>query len=120
MKCKCIELPEVFYLEEGPKKFEKNLHQEGAENWKRLYSCPSCGMLWAIDEWDKYTWQVVSRVNDKNNWSTEERTEERKQLLLNSRGGTTEEECMWSNCKGKRVKNVAYCIDHLWNTGARK
>lgn len=120
MKCKCKELPEVFYLEEGPKGFEKHLHQEEMENWKRLYSCPSCGTLWAVDEWDKYTWQVVSRVKERAKWAEEERIEEKKQLLLHSRGGETEDECMWMGCKGKAVKGVAYCIDHLWNTGARK
>jgi hypothetical protein len=64
--------------------------------------------------------QVVNRVTDQSSWSSELRIDERKQLLLQSRGGTTDETCIWSGCGGKRVKGVAYCLEHLWNTGARR
>lgn len=120
MKCKCSNLPDAFYLDEGPRGFQKSLHEDNAQNWMRLCSCPKCGALWAIDEWDKYQDQVVTRVKDGSNWATDQSTMARKQLLLQSRGDTTDETCIWSGCSGKRVKGVVYCLEHLWNTGARR
>lgn len=120
MKCKCSKLPDVFYLEEGPKTFEKGLHQKDMANWMRLYSCPHCGTMWAIDEWDKYQIQVVSRVINKGSWADQDTIQQRKQLLLKSRGGLTDAECIWVGCHEKQVKGVVYCLDHLWETGARK
>ena len=120
MKCKCPYLPDIFYLEDGPKGFEKVLHQLEMDNWMRLYSCPHCGDLWAIDELDKYQIQVVNRVKDKRNWSGQDTAQQRKQLLLKSRGGLIDSECIYAGCHEKQVKGVFYCLEHLWKTGARK
>jgi hypothetical protein len=120
IKCKCTNLPDTFYLEEGPKNFIKELHQEEMANWMRLYSCIHCGVMWAIDEWDKYQVQVVRRVEDIKSWADQDTTKQRKLLLLQSRGGLTEYECIYAGCHEKQVKGVFYCIEHLWKTGARK
>ena len=120
MKCQCSELPDVFYLEEGSKGFEEGLQQEDIANWMRLYSCPHCGAMWAVDEWDKYQIQVVHRVSERENWMSQDTTQQRKQLLLKSRGGLSDSECQWAGCHEKQVKGVAYCLEHLWKTGARK
>jgi hypothetical protein len=120
MKCKCSSLSDVFYLEEGPKGFEKCLKELDAENWMRLFQCPMCEALWVVDEWDKYSWQVASRIQSQENWVTPVPDEKRKELLLKSRGGTTDEECIWKGCKKNRVKGVVCCIDHLYHTGATK
>jgi hypothetical protein len=114
-------LPATFYVEEGPRGFVESLKEEdySSENWKRLYVCPECGTRWAVDEWEKYGHQVASRVRDDHRWD-EESEEDRKSLLLRSRGGLTEEKCAWLGCEKKKVRGVAYCIDHLYATGARK
>jgi hypothetical protein len=110
INCRCSSLPDVFCLDEGPKRFEKSLLQEDLQNWMRLYSCPKCGTLWAIDEWDKYEYPVVSRVKDRSEGSSDQRIEERKQLLLRSRGKTTDEMCIWSGCPEKRVKGLGHPV----------
>ena len=120
MRCRCAKLPDAFYLDEGPHGFEKKLTREDTGNWIWLGSCPKCGTLWAIDEWDKYVPQAATRVEDRNNWDGADTTEKRKQLLLKSRGGLTDEECIWAGCHQKAVKEVVYCLDHLWETGARR
>ena len=120
MKCKCQSLDDVFYIDQAPRGFEKKLRKIDTGDWMQLCECPVCGQLWAVDEWDKYSWQVVSRVSDRNAWNDSKRIEERKALLLRERGGTTDDECMWADCHEKQVKGVAYCLEHLWNTGARR
>jgi hypothetical protein len=121
MKCSCANLPDAFYVEDGPKGFVEALVERdySSENWKRLYECPTCTARWVVDEWDKYAHQVASRVRDRRRWD-EESEAERKNLLLKSRGGLTEEECARLGCEKKKVRGVAYCIDHLYATGARK
>ena len=121
MTCVCSKLPDFFFLEEGPKGFESSLEQKDTSvpNWKNLCRCRSCGALWAIDEWDKYHDQVASRVRDVSHWD-EDSEEERKKLLLKSRGGLSDEPCAWLGCEKRSVRGVAYCLNHLYATGARK
>lgn len=120
MSCRCFSLPLAFFAEEAPRGFVDSLVEKAvSQNWKRLRACPVCGALWAVDEWDKYHDQVVTRVSDMSRWDADSE-EERKGLLLRSRGGTSDEKCVWSGCKKKRVRGVAMCIDHLYATGARK
>ena len=120
MKCKCSKLPEAFYLREGHREFEKSLKREDTGNWIWLGSCPKCGALWAVDEWDKYQPQVANRVTSREGWDGLDNIEMRKQLLLKSRGGFTDKKCVWAGCHDKAVKGVMYCLDHLWKTGARR
>ncbi len=120
MSCRCINLPSMFYAEEAPAGFLQALKERAvSQKWKRLCACPDCGTLWAVDEWDKYHHQVVTRVSDPSKWD-EDSEEGRKELLLRSRGGVTDEKCVWLGCEKKRVQGVAMCIDHLYATGARK
>ena len=119
MKCNCLSLDNAFYLEKAPAGFLEGLTQKETGNWKYLCLCPICGTYWAIDEWDKYFDQVVTRVTNIENWDVASEAD-RKNLLLESRGGLTNEICAWVECTKMRVKGVAYCIDHLYATGARK
>lgn len=120
MKCKCSKLPDYFYLENAPWHFEKNLNIEDYKDWMKLGSCHKCGQLWAVDEWDKYSHQMVSKISSRQGWEKGESIELRKQLLLKNRGGVTEQACILAGCGKKAVKDVVYCIDHLYETGATK
>jgi len=42
-----------------------------------------------------------------------------KERILKSKGGLTDKECAWAGCKKKRVRGVALCIDHLYESYAR-
>ena len=120
MRCQCSSVPDAFYLEEALRGFKDHLVQQGMKNWMRLFRCSECGALWAIDEWDKYQWQVAFRVRAEEDWAGVDREPQRKQLLLKSRGGTTAERCIWAGWPNSRVSGVAYCVEHLYATGARK
>ena len=117
MNCLCSKLPQTFYLDEAPDGFVRHLLRQDAANWMVLYSCPTCGALWVVDEWDKYQWQVAGRITSRENWAGDTRIVERKQLLVASRNGLTDEECLWSGCSQRRVKGVVFCVDHLWEMG---
>ena len=119
MGCKCNSLKDYFYHEEGSRNFYKSLVELEVGNWVKLFECPACNQLWAIDAWDKYQEQVVRKVSDRSVW--EENSEDAaKKLLLESRGGYDEGVCINAGCNSQRVKGVVYCIDHLYEGGARK
>jgi hypothetical protein len=117
--CHCAKLPDVYYVDDWPEAAGDRRTQIDEREWESLVSCNACGMLWAVDVWDKYQDQVAAKVLDKETWSVASETR-RKNLLLKSRGGVGDGTCLWANCDKPRVKNVVYCIDHLWGTGARK
>jgi len=86
MKCQCQSLPDVFYIEDAPEGFEKNLRKKETGNWVWLGACPQCSNLWKIDAWDKYQQQFVERVQNEDSWERQDTTEQRKQLLLRKKG----------------------------------
>lgn len=120
MKCNCKQLPDLFDIEDGPKGFAKNLNELAVGDWIKLMQCPECKQYWRVDEWDKYRTQFAIKLKTAESWEQIDTVPMQKAFLLESRGGTTQEECMWSNCPKNRVKGVAYCVDHLYETGARK
>ena len=119
MPCRCSELPDVFYVDNAPQGFDSEFTLVESGEWDALHRCSNCESLWAIDAWDKYSWQVAARVPDIAGWEAASEAQ-RKQLLLESRGGEDVDGCQWVGCEGRRVKGVHYCIDHLYSTGARK
>ncbi|MEJ2759197.1 MAG: hypothetical protein P8046_12010 [Anaerolineales bacterium] len=70
MKCECVRLPEIFYLSDGPGGFEKGLKLLDGKDWVKLYECPECGTLWAIDAWDKYTVRFAYKLKSRDEWPT--------------------------------------------------
>ena len=118
-KCNCQELPEAVYCDESLSAFDQYMSMIDTGNWIELFKCGNCTQLWAIDASDKYQERVASKVDQKTNWH-KATDDQRKTLLLNARGGITKNECMMAGCNGYAVTGVVFCIDHLYETGARK
>lgn len=88
-------------------------------NWHELLQCTVCGCYWRIDAADKYQDRFAWKIGTfREDWATVEFPEKEKALLLQRRGGDTVEKCMWLGCEKRKVKGVAFCIDHLYATGA--
>jgi hypothetical protein len=124
MHCSCEELPVYTYYdaERGlSEKLRPFLVPVAEANWRELFRCEICGTHWRIDIEDRLQQQFVWKVGAfREDWATVEFPEEQKALLLQSRGGLTEEKCAWLGCEKKKVKGVAFCIDHLYATGTRR
>ena len=118
--CQCAELPEVIYFGSEPDVFQSTLVELSVGNWVKLFRCSDCEQLWRIDEWDKYQTQFAAKVPDIDTWETYDTTPFEKQLLLQSRGGLSDNICTWARCGQPAVKGVAFCVDHLFESGARK
>lgn len=119
--CGCEELPEIFYVDRAPADWLSGLEERASADWKTLGRCSTCGRLFSVDVWDRYQPRVVVRIAHPERWKEEgESVEARKALLLAGRGGTDELACGWAGCDKPRVRGVAYCLDHLWDSGARR
>ena len=124
MHCACEELPVYTYYdaERGlSQKLRPFIASVAKSSWRELFRCEICGTHWRIDVEDKFQQRYVWKVGGyREDWATVEFEEEQKKLLRQRRGGETDEECAWLACGKKKVKGVAYCIDHLYATGARR
>lgn len=120
MHCHCEQRAEILDVEDAPKDFVKGLRELDVGEWVRLMQCPVCKQYWRVDNWDKYQTQFAIKLAGPDGWKEFDSVPLQKQFLTRSRGGVTDEGCMWVSCNGKRVIGVAYCVDHLYATGARK
>ncbi len=121
MKCHCKELSQLVDVEDTPANFEKGLTELKSGNWVRLMQCPNCEQLWRISVWDKYQVQFAFKIDDIEGWEEFDNLELQKKFLLESRGGTESSgQCAMKNCVALPVKNIAFCLEHLYETGARK
>ncbi|MBC8377718.1 MAG: metal-binding protein [Planctomycetes bacterium] len=118
--CNCDKMPSVFYYENAGKNFYKHLEKVESSGWFELYKCKKSCQYWRIDVWDKLQERFVVRIEDVKNWEGFDVTPLIKELIIKNRGGATNQDCVWTGCKNKRVEGVAYCIDHLYEGGARR
>jgi hypothetical protein len=123
MNCECASLPEYDYYTPGrslSRKIRPVTKTVAREKWHELLRCEACGTYWRIDVADKqerFAWKAGTFRPD---WASPVFPEKEKALLLQRRGGETSEKCVWLGCEKRKVHGVAYCIDHLYATGARK
>lgn len=86
-----------------------------------LCACKKCDQLWAVKEWDKYQTQLATKISESKRASWQEHNvEAEKKFLVKRRGGLTNEPCIWARCEKPQVLGVVYCVDHLYETGARE
>jgi hypothetical protein len=117
MKCQCSQFPDIVKLDDHPVVGRFDELETGV--WMRLVRCPHCGQLWSVDEWEKYQTQFAVRIPQREGWREFDATPFRRHYLIQSRGGLTDEKCVWKGCEQRRVHGVVYCADHLYQTGAR-
>jgi hypothetical protein len=117
--CHCSKLADIIRVDDHAL-FVRRLRKLETGNWVRLCQCRSCQQLWSVDEWEKYQRQFAIKIPVRDGWREFDTTPFRKRFLLQSRGGTTDQECIWVGCQGRRVLGTVYCVDHLYAAGARE
>ena len=88
-------------------------------NWVKLMECPRCRQLWKVDVRDKYQTVYAVKIASKADWEHFDSKALIKARMIENRGGLADEKCMWAKCNNPQVKKSAYCVDHLYATGAR-
>jgi hypothetical protein len=118
MKCDCRDHPAIRRIDGTLPALFPGFRHVDAAHWRALLRCPTCGQLWAVNEWDKYQIQFAVKIADAEGWTASDEAL-RKEYLAQSRGVNTAAKCMWSGCNKNQLNDSAYCVDHLYATGAR-
>lgn len=118
MNCDCHDQPAIHRVGGNLRTLFPSFKHVDAALWRALLCCPTCGQLWAVDEWDKYQIQLAVKVADAEGWNASDKAL-RKAYLAQSRGGNAAAKCMWNGCEKNQLIGSAYCVDHLYATGAR-
>ncbi|MGF6569119.1 hypothetical protein ABH945_001195 [Paraburkholderia sp. GAS333] len=118
MKCDCHDQPAIRRIDGVVPKLFPGFRLVDTAHWRALVRCPMCGQLWAVDEWDKYQIQFAVKVEDAKGWNASDEAL-RKEYLVQSRGENATAKCMWNGCEKNQLNGSAYCVDHLYATGAR-
>ena len=100
--------------------FQSALNKIAAGSWVKLMECPDCAQLWKVDEWDKLQTLYAVKISEKENWERFDSIPLIKEKMVLNRGGLIETECMWAGCNNMQIKGSAYCVNHLYETGARE
>ncbi len=120
-RCQCNSVPTALYLDQAPAGWSEGLADVAAGNWKTLQRCTVCEALFAVDAYDKFHERVVVRIAEPSTWEAQsDSIAVRESLLLQSRGGLAGGDCICRGCAKPRVQGVVYCLEHLWETGARR
>ena len=119
-ECQCKQLQPLVDLENVGKEWMADFTEIEVGNWVHLQRCPVCGQLWRVDAWDKYQPQYAVKLSTSDGWQAFDATPLLKRQMIENRGGVSNERCMWRNCEAKQVKGSAFCVEHLYETGARR
>jgi hypothetical protein len=117
--CNCSEQPTLIDVSNSYSDFKSRLNKLEVGNWVLLMQCPDCCQYYKVDEWDKYQTCYAVKIPSQDNWESFDSESLIKDQIAVNRGGLTNEPCMWSGCNLKQVKGSAYCVNHLYSTGAR-
>ena len=119
MTCACAQTLSPLKIDGAVRTLYPDFDVIGSSDWTLLLRCPLCAQLWKMNEYDKYQTQLAMKVSTVEDLYLSDATQ-RKAYLLTSRGGIGTETCRWINCPNIQLKNSAYCVDHLYATGARE
>ena len=74
---------------------ERDSEQLERDSWFWLVRCRSCGQRWSLDEFEKYQRQFAIKISRREGWRDFDTTPLRREFLVESRGGLTDEPCIW-------------------------
>lgn len=81
------------------------------KDWFKLYRKKADGSFWRLDEWDKYQERFFVRLPSIENWNKFNDKNLRIELLLRTRGTSTEN-CIWKDCNKLSLNGIVYCEVH--------
>jgi hypothetical protein len=89
-------------------------------NWYELYRHKADGSYWRLDADDKYQQRFMVRIDELDSWDTFDSRPLEKALLLEHRGGISDEVCLQQGCSLNTIGKSAFCLDHTYERGVRK
>ncbi|PSJ48303.1 metal-binding protein [Zobellella taiwanensis] len=117
--CKCESFGILVEISNSYSEFTNNLEPISYGNWVKLMKCSKCSQLWVVEEWDKYQSIHAVKIGSELNWESFDYSSQIKEKMIENRGGLGTSRCLHVGCSNMQVKTSAYCIQHLYASGAR-
>lgn len=93
------------------------LIDEGARY--NLHQCPHCMQLYRIDKQGFSNVCYALKLDSDKNWHDFDDSEMIKEQMLRSREGLSDRDCKKTECCDKAINGSVYCLEHLYQSGAR-
>lgn len=84
-----------------------------------LHQCPHCMQLYRIDKQGFSNICYALKLDNDHDWHDFDDSEIIKAQMLQSREGVSDRDCKRDNCSDKAVNGSVYCLEHLYQSGAR-
>lgn len=80
----------------------------------------SAGRYWILDDKSKGNTRFLVSLPSNCDWRNYDTSTLEKELLEDERGGLSEDQCRWKDCRLKAVKSSAFCTEHTYELGVLK
>jgi hypothetical protein len=84
-----------------------------------LHQCPCCMQLWRIDARGYSNVCYALKLESDKAWHDYDASAIIKAQMLRSREGVSDRPCKRQECSDHAVNGSVYCLDHLYQSGAR-
>jgi len=119
MQCSCGDRSTLVEISRNYAEFVAGMRCLETGDWVKLLQCPACGQLWRTDEWDRYQALYACKLNSPAGWESTGIEALIKERIIENHGGLDTSSCLAKDCQQRALKGKAYCVDHLYETGAR-
>lgn len=119
MQCQCDQAPDLLNISDWHGEFCQSKVASGESDKHQLFDCSSCSQLWLVDKKDLRNIAYAYKIDEQKDWQHFDTAHLVKAQMLKNREGYSEEPCKLSDCIDNAINGSRYCVDHLYQSGAR-
>lgn len=118
--CQCHGHGQLVNIIEWYEVFCDALSLQASSESMQLRQCSHCMQFWRVDAPGVFSVSYAVRLEADENWQAFDAAGLIKQRMLEVRGGHGDQPCRRGNCRSPVINGSAYCLDHLYRSGARQ
>lgn len=117
--CNCNKLAPYINIPSSREEFTQSfdLIDQASDLWAELFKCKNCGQYWFVEDRGGYDRnpEYAFKISAPENWKSFDTIPGRKILLTKENGGTSNNNCIWAECKEKALIGKSVCVTHAYN-----
>lgn len=117
--CQCEKWPDILNISDWRDLFIENKQAIDNTPLFQLCQCIHCDQHWLLDQEGLRNVAYAYKCNNTNNWQQFDNSTLVKQQMLRNREGHSDELCGREHCQALAVNGSRYCLEHLYQSGAR-
>ena len=117
--CQCQQWPEIINISDWRDLFIENQQAVDSNARFELRQCIHCDQHWLLDQEGLRNVAYAYKLESAKNWQQFDNSTLVKQQMLRNREGHSDETCGRESCQEPAVNGSRYCLEHLYQSGAR-